>query len=108
MSAYEIVVIIIFAVVGIIVLTALSVWAITKLVERNRHLEENNQKLEERIAKLEDADAANVPSGYLFKDFVDNINAHNIAMQEHARVQRELLHQLRRGNVRIDKKNNGN
>ena len=103
MTPYEI--IILLAGFGAVVF--LAGWNISRLKSKLESEHEYRARLEERIAKLEEEDADNVPNGYLFKDFVDNIQAHNIAMQEHARVQRELLHQLRRGNVRIDKKNNG-
>ena len=71
--------------------------------------QEYRDKLEARIAKLEDADAENMPGGYLFKEYLDNVNALNISTQENARVITELLNQLKNGNVRVNyKKNNGN
>ena len=100
MTPYEI--IILLVVFGAVVYLAAR--NIERLKANLESEKEYRDMLEDRIEKLEAADAQNVPGGNLFKDFVDNIQAHNIAMQEHARVQRELLHQLRRGNVRFEKK----
>jgi len=113
MSVDAIAILVTIGVIGVIVITILSVWAIATLTANLKNERKNKEdtisELKARIAKLEDADADKIPvNSHLYKEFIDEIQAHGIAMQEHARVQRELLHQLRRGNVRIDKKNNGN
>ena len=100
MTPYEI--IILLVVFGAVVYLAAR--NIERLKAKLENEMEYRDKLEERIEKLEAADAQNVPGGYLFKDYVDNVNALTIRIQEIARVQNELLKQLRNGNVRLGQK----
>ena len=100
MTPYEI--IILLVVFGAVVYLAAR--NIERLKAKLENEMEYRDKLEERIEKLEAADAQNVPGGYLFKEYVDNMNALNIRIQESARVQNELMNQLKNGNVRLGQK----
>lgn len=98
MSIYEIAILVSIAVIGVMVITGLAVWAIATLTANLKNERNRNMSLEDRIAKLEEA--TDKPIGYNQMAAFDELTAFLVGIEKRCQIAREFSNAAKRGNFK--------